>query len=141
MSAGERERTLRIVKQQRRRLECMVDFGVTERKVKELQERMERCGLFEGDFEERFVRSRGAGGQNVNKTSTCVHLKHVPSGMAIKMQRSRSQGLNRYYARQRLCEILEGKLLGKESPEQKRRDKIRKQKDRRKRRTKSVSAN
>lgn len=102
---------------------------------------MERCGLSEAELEERFVRSRGAGGQKVNKSSTCVHLKHVRSGMAIKMQTSRSQALNRYYARQRLCEMLEEDLLGKRSPRAARQDKIRKQKDRRRRRTKSVSAN
>ncbi len=112
----------------------MIDFGVTERKVVELEQRMKKCELSEKDLEEKFVRSRGAGGQKVNKTSTCVHLRHVPSGLAVKMQKSRSQGLNRYYARKRLCEMLENKLLGKESPEAKRLSKIRKQKDRRKRR-------
>ena len=117
----------------------MIDFGVTERKARELQERMERCRISEADFEESFVRSRGPGGQKVNKSSTCVQLKHVPSGIAIKMQRSRRQGLNRYYARQRLCEMLEQQSLGRDSPEQKRREKIRKQKDRRRRRTKRVS--
>jgi protein subunit release factor B len=63
----------------------------------------------------------------------------VPSGITIKMQRSRRQGLNRYYARQRLCEMLEEQALGSESPERKRREKIRKQKDRRRRRTKKAS--
>ena len=113
----------------------MIDFGVTGRKAAELEERMKKCKLSEKDIEEKFVRSRGAGGEKVNKTSTCVHLRHVPSGLAVKMQKSRSQGLNRYYARKRLCEMLENKLLGKESPEAKRLSKIRKQKDRRRRRT------
>ncbi len=113
----------------------MIDFGVTGRKVVELEQRMKKCKLSEKDLEEKFVRSRGAGGQKVNKTSTCVHLRHVASGLAVKMQKSRSQGLNRYYARKRLCEMLENKLLGKESPEAKRLSKIRKQKDRRRRKT------
>ena len=117
------------------RARYMIDFGVTGRKVVELEERMKKCKLSEKDIEEKFVRSRGAGGEKVNKTSTCVHLRHVPSGLAVKMQKSRSQGLNRYYARKRLCEMLENKLLGKESPEAKRLSKIRKQKDRRRRRT------
>ena len=95
---------------------------------------MSNCNLVESDIEEKFVRSGGAGGQKVNKTSTCVHLKHIPSGLAVKVQKSRSQGLNRYYARKQMCELLENKLLGKESPEAKRREKIRKQKDRRRRR-------
>ena len=113
----------------------MIDFGVTERKLAELERRMGNCGLSEKDLEETFVRSRGAGGQKVNKTATCVHLRHVPSGLIVKMQKSRSQGLNRYYARKRLCELLENKLLGKQSSEARRLSKIRKQKDRRRRKT------
>ena len=112
----------------------MINFGITEHKKKELEQRMQKCGLLETDLEEKFVRSGGAGGQKVNKTSTCVHLKHLPTGLAVKVQKSRSQGLNRFYARRQLCELLENKLLGKDSPEAKRIEKIRKQKDRRKRR-------
>jgi protein subunit release factor B len=111
----------------------MIDFGITERKVSELEKRMKKCKLSEKDLDEKFVRSRGAGGQKVNKSSTCVYLRHVPSGLAVKIQKSRSQGLNRYYARKRLCEILEDKQLGKDSPEAKKLSKIRKQKDRRRR--------
>jgi protein subunit release factor B len=112
----------------------MINFGITERKRQELERRMSNCNLVESDIEEKFVRSGGAGGQKVNKSSTCVHLKHIPSGLAVKVQKSWSQGLNRYYARKQMCELLENKLLGKESPEAKRREKIRKQKDRRRRR-------
>lgn len=115
----------------------MINFGVTERKRAELELRMQKCGLLEKDIEEAFVRSGGAGGQKVNKTSTCVHLKHIPSGLAVKVQKSRSQGLNRYYARKQMCEFLENKQLGKESPEAKRIEKIRKQKNRRRRRRSS----
>ena len=111
----------------------MIDFGVTERKKAELEQRMQKCNLYEQDIEEKFVRSSGSGGQKVNKSSTCVHLKHIPSGLAVKVQKSRSQGLNRYYARKRICELLEDKLLGKKSPQAKRIEKIRKQKDRRRR--------
>lgn len=112
----------------------MINFGVTEQKTSELEQRMQKCGFLEKDLDEKFVRSGGAGGQKVNKTSTCVHLKHIPTGLAVKVQKSRSQGLNRFYARRQLCELLENKLLGKDSPEAKRIEKIRKQKDRRKRR-------
>jgi len=118
----------------------MIDFGVTERKLAELEQRMDRLGLSETDIEETFVRSRGAGGQKVNKSSTCVHLRYMPSGLIVKIQKSRSQGLNRYYARKRLCELLENELLGKESSEAKRLTKIRKQKDRRRRRTRGRNA-
>ncbi len=112
----------------------MINFGVTERKILELAERMKQCGIRESDLDEQFVRSHGAGGQKVNKTSTCVHLTHGPSGISVKMQKSRSQGLNRYYARKRLCELMEIRLSGKNSPEAKEQNRIRKQKDRRRRR-------
>ena len=115
----------------------MINFGITERKKEELEQRMRQCSLFEKDITETFVRSSGSGGQKVNKTSTCVHLTHIPSGLSVKMQKSRSQGLNRYYARKRMCELLENKLLGKESADAKRIEKIRKQKDRNRRRTSS----
>jgi len=113
----------------------MINFGVTERKTQELQQRMHNCNLLENDIEETFVRSTGPGGQKTNKTSTCVHLKHIPSGLTVKVQKSRSQPLNRYYARNQMCELLENKLLGKESLQAKKIQKIRKQKDRRRRRT------
>jgi peptide chain release factor len=112
----------------------MIDFGLTERKAAKLKQQMARCQLYEEDIEETFVRSGGPGGQKVNKSSSCVHLTHRPTGLVVKMQKSRTQRLNRYYARKRLCEILENRLLGKESPEAKRLSKIRKQKDRRRRR-------
>ena len=113
----------------------MINFGVTERKIQELARRMHKCDPLESDIEEKFVRSSGPGGQKVNKSSTCVHLKHIRSGLAVKVQKSRSQGLNRYYARKQMCELLENKLHGKESPAAQRKEKIRKQKDRRRRRT------
>lgn len=112
----------------------MINFGVTARKAEELERRMQQCGLLEKDIEEKFVRSGGAGGQKVNKTSTCVYIKHLPTGLAVKVQKSRSQGLNRFYARRQLCELLENQLLGKDSPKAKQIEKLRKQKDRRKRR-------
>lgn len=115
----------------------MINFGITEQKKEELARRMQKCGLFEIDLEEKFVRSGGSGGQKVNKASSCVYLKHIPSGLAVKIQKSRSQGLNRYYARKRLCQLLENKLLGRDSPQAKRIAKIRKQKDRLRRRTSS----
>lgn len=112
----------------------MPSFGVTQKKAAELQARMLACGLREEDMEERFVRSGGPGGQKVNRSATCVQLKHEPTGLEVKMQKTRSQGLNRFYARRRLCELIEERRLGRESPEARRRDGIRKQKQRRKRR-------
>ena len=112
----------------------MPKYGVTPKKESELLRRMQRCGLEESDLVERFVRSGGPGGQKVNRSATCVQLKHAPSGLVVKMQKARSQGLNRFYARRRLCELLEWDSLGGQSPEAKRREKVRKQKARRQRR-------
>lgn len=69
----------------------MINFGVSEQKKVELEQRMQKCKLLEKDIEETFVRSRGSGKQKVNKTSSCVQLKHIPTGLAVKVQKSRSQ--------------------------------------------------
>ena len=97
---------------------------------------MGRLSLREADLEEKFIRSSGPGGQKVNKSATCVYLKHRPTGLEVKMGKERSQGLNRYYARKRLCELLENQTLGDQSPAALEAEKIRKQKQRRKRRSK-----
>jgi protein subunit release factor B len=113
----------------------MSKFGVTSQKEEELRSRMAACGLDENDLDESFIRSGGPGGQHVNRTETCVQLRHRPTGLEVKMQKERSQGLNRFYARRRLCELLEAQQLGKDSPEELKRAKLRKQKARRRRRT------
>jgi len=113
-----------------------VNFGVTDKKQQQLKERMGRLSLREADLEEKFIRSSGPGGQKVNKSATCVYLKHRPSGLEVKMGKERSQGLNRYYARKRLCELLEQQTLADKSPIALEAEKIRKQKQRRKRRGK-----
>jgi protein subunit release factor B len=117
-----------------------MDFGVTAKKQAELEKRMASLGLREQDLHEQYVRSGGPGGQHVNKTSTCVYLKHRPSGVEVKMQRTRSRLLNRYYARKRLCELMEERQLGKKSPAALKAEKLRKQKQRRKRRTRQKRA-
>lgn len=112
-----------------------MDFPVTDKKRVELETRMAALGLREQDLQEKYVRSSGPGGQKVNKTASCVYLKHLPTGLEVKMQRERSQPLNRYYARKRLCELMEAQALGRQSPEALKADKIRKQKQRRRRRS------
>ena len=77
----------------------MTNFGVTEERKRELRRRMRRKGIFEKDITETFVKSSGPGGQNVNKVSTCVFLKHNPSGISVKCQTERTQALNRFKAR------------------------------------------
>lgn len=111
-----------------------LSFGITPQKEKALRDRMTACGVCEEDLEERFIRGGGPGGQKVNKSATCVWLRHAPSGTEVKMQQERSQAMNRYYARKRMCEMLEAGQLGELSPEALRQEKIRKQKARRKRR-------
>lgn len=88
------------------------------------------------DIVEKFLRSQGPGGQNVNKVSTCVFLRHLPTGIEVKCQEERSQAVNRYRARLLLLQKIETVILGKESEEQKRIEKIRRQKRRRSRRSK-----
>ena len=115
----------------------MPDFGVTPQKAAALAARMLACGLDEKDLDEQFVRSAGPGGQHVNKSATAVHLRHRPTGLDVKMQKARSQSLNRYYARRRLCELLEERILGNQSPEALRKEKVRKQKAKRRKRAKA----
>jgi protein subunit release factor B len=112
----------------------MSKFGVTQAKEAELLARMAACGLRETDLAERFITSGGPGGQKVNRTATCVLLRHVPTGLEVKMQQARSQALNRFYARRRLCELIEAQTLGADSPAAQAAARIRKQKARRQRR-------
>ncbi|HRZ14911.1 MAG TPA: peptide chain release factor-like protein [Candidatus Omnitrophota bacterium] len=114
----------------------MAEFGVGLDKEKALTDKMLELGVRSGDIQEHFVRSSGPGGQNVNKTSTCVYLKHIPTGIEVKCQQERSQALNRYRGRQLLLQKIETLILGKRSAEQQRIEKIRRQKRRRSRRAK-----
>ncbi|MDD8031113.1 MAG: peptide chain release factor-like protein [Acidobacteriota bacterium] len=111
-------------------------FPVRPEKEKDLLERMAKLGLKDSDLEEKFIRSQGKGGQKVNKSATCVYLKHLPSGIEVKCQRERSQALNRFLARRILVEKLEAKILGKETEEKQRAEKIRRQKRKRSKRAK-----
>ena len=108
----------------------MTRFAVNEGKNQWLRQKMETLRIQEKDLEERFVRSSGKGGQKVNKTSSCVFLKHLPTGIEVKCMRERSQSVNRYLARRELIERIE-KLAGYETTKDIRGEKIRKQKLRR----------
>ncbi|RPI99477.1 MAG: peptide chain release factor-like protein [Candidatus Aminicenantes bacterium] len=114
----------------------MAIFGVGPDKEQALAERMERLGIREEDILEKFIRSGGHGGQNVNKVATCVYLKHLPTGTEVKCQQERSQSLNRYLARRILTDKIEATVLGKESEEEQRIAKIRRQKRKRSKRAK-----
>ncbi|MFH1767631.1 MAG: peptide chain release factor-like protein [Candidatus Omnitrophota bacterium] len=101
-----------------------------------LAEKMERLGIRKEDIQEKFVRSGKHGGQNVNKVSTCVYLKHMPSGIEVKCQKERSQDLNRFLARRILADKIEAKMGGELSEKRKQIEKIRRQKRKRSRRAK-----
>ena len=114
----------------------MSKFGVSAEKERMLEARLRNLHIHEGDLEETFIRSSGPGGQHVNKTSTCVRLLHRPTGLSVKVQSSRSQGLNRFLARRLLADHLERQLPGAASSQAQQHDKIRRQKQRRMRRSK-----
>ena len=109
---------------------------VNPEKESALKEKLNSLEIYEKDIKESFIRSRGKGGQNVNKTATCVYLKHKPTGLEVKCQKTRSQGLNRYYARLILYSKIERQIKGRKSEEDERLAKIRRQKRRRSKRAK-----
>lgn len=111
-------------------------FSVNPAKENTLKTKMYALNIYEKDIKESFIRSGGKGGQKVNKTSTCVYLKHIPTGIEIKCQKERSQALNRYHARVILLKKIEQLIKGKESEERQRIEKIRRQKRKRSRRVK-----
>jgi len=111
-------------------------FPITPQKEKTLTDKMEVLKIREEDIEESFIRSSGRGGQKVNKTSSCVYLKHIPTGIEVKCQKERSQALNRYHARMLLVSKIERMITGQESEEIQRIEKIRRQKRKRSKRAK-----
>ena len=111
-------------------------FPVSPEKQRALAARMEALGVREADLEESFIRSRGRGGQNVNKVSSCVVLRHVPTGILIRSEQERSQALNRFLARRRLLDQIEARVRGVASAAAAEQARIRRQKRRRSRRSK-----
>ena len=111
-------------------------MNVSPEKELALKQRMERLGVSESDLRETFIRSSGPGGQKVNKTSSCVFLVHLPTGLSVKCQQERSQALNRFRARRILLDRIEKIKTGIVAAEKARIDKLRRQKQRRSRRAK-----
>jgi protein subunit release factor B len=115
----------------------MSTFPVSPEKETQLMRRMTALGVRESDIEESFVRSGGHGGQNVNKTSTCVMLLHRPTGLQVKCQATRQQGLNRFLARRLLLDKIEAMKTGFVAAQRSEIEKIRRQKRKRSRRAKA----
>jgi len=109
-------------------------MNISPEKEEALSARMAALGVSEDEFRETFVRSSGPGGQKVNKTSTCVQLVHVPTGLAVKCQQERSQALNRFLARRLLLDRIERLRKGLVEADKARREKIRRQKRKRSKR-------
>jgi len=115
----------------------MSALPVNLQKEQMLAQRMAALGVRESDIEESFVKSGGKGGQNVNKLATCVMLFHRPTGLQVKCQSTRQQGLNRFIARRLLLDKIEKMQTGQVAAEQARVEKIRRQKRKRSRRAKA----
>ena len=114
----------------------MSAFPVSPEKEARLARRMAALGVGEAEIEESFVRSGGHGGQNVNKTSTCVMLLHRPTGIQVKCQATRQQGLNRFIARRLLLDKIEERQKGFVAARRAEIERIRRQKRKRSRRAK-----
>ena len=111
-------------------------FKISRYKEEALKAKMASLAIKEVDLEEKFIRSSKSGGQKANKTSSCVYLKHGPTGIEVKCQQERSQSLNRFLARRILVNKIESLLLGRKSEQQMKIEKIRRQKRKRSRRAK-----
>ena len=111
-------------------------MGLSKEKIDELAARMEKLKIHEGDLVEKFILGSGKGGQKINKTSSCVYIKHEPTGIEIKCQRDRSREMNRFFARRDLCDRIEEQISDEKSKKQQEFEKIRRQKRRRSRKQK-----
>ncbi len=109
---------------------------VSLKKIAALQSYFKQLGICEEAIEEQFVHAGGPGGQNVNKVATCVVLTHRPSGISVRCQEERSQGLNRYRARMRLAEKIDDLQQGHKARRQQEIEKVRRQKRKRSKRAK-----
>lgn len=113
----------------------MTTFAVSEKKMRQLLLKMEELGLREEDLLEKFIRASGRGGQKINKTSSSVYLKHIPTGIEVKCMKDRSQSVNRFLARREILEKLED-LSGGKSKRTLEIEKIKKRKSKKKKRGK-----
>ncbi len=114
----------------------MPDPYISQAKRERLAERMKELNIDENDLVEKFILGSGRGGQKINKTASCVYLRHGPTGIEVKCQRERSREINRVLARRELCDRIEEQILGRITERRQRMERIRRQKRRRSRRQK-----
>ena len=114
----------------------MNESPVSQTKKEALTARMLALGIREPELEEKFILGSGKGGQKVNKTSSCVYVRHSPTGQEVKCNQARSREQNRFLARRELCDRLEAHQRGEQSARRQAIEKIRRQKRRRSRRQK-----
>lgn len=114
----------------------VIVYNIHPEKQKEIMERMITLGIFEHDLDEHFIRGSGKGGQKKNKTSNCVQLTHIPTGMMVRFEKYRERSLNQILARRLLCEKVEQQMRGTSSALQQEQTKKKKQKKRNERRRK-----
>lgn len=112
---------------------------VSPEKIAALEQSMASLGIREEDLLEKFVRGSGSGGQKINKTSNCVFLKHLPTGICIKCQIDRSREMNRFLARRELCDQIDAIRQGKATAKTQAIEKLRRQKRPRSQRSKQRS--
>ena len=101
---------------------------IRKEKKEALEKRMKELEIDEKDLVEKFILSSGKGGQKISKTSSCVYLKHLPTGLEVKCQQERSREMNRFFARRELCETIAYHIPQEKTKKQKEREKIRQQK-------------
>jgi len=109
-------------------------MGPGQEKIEALNARMAAQGIKKEEIQEKFIKSSGRGGQKVNKSSSAVFLRHLPTGISVKCGKTRSQALNRFFALRRLVEAVEKYQTGALSAEDQRQAKIKKQKQKKRRR-------
>lgn len=109
-------------------------MAASKESIERLENRMRELHIFESDLIEKFILGSGSGGQKINKTSSCVYLKHIPTDIEIKCQKDRSREMNRFYARRELCDRIEEKLFQEKSRKQQQIEKLRRQKRKRSKR-------
>ncbi|MEL7430964.1 MAG: peptide chain release factor-like protein [Chlamydiota bacterium] len=103
-------------------------MSISKEKWEQIVKRMEALGIGGGDLVEKFLIGSGKGGQKLQKSATCVYLKHLPTGIEVKCQKVRLREDNRFFARRILCEKLEEKIFQEKSSRQKTIEKVRQQK-------------